>query len=136
VTFLDTNDLPATTLLTIADELLQGEIALADKSLDTAIRHFRAAVDAQDTLPYMEPPFWYYPTRQSLGAALLKARRFADAEAVYREDLEGYPHNGWSMSGLAESLEAQGKSAEAAQVREMFEHAWERADVTLQGSRV
>ena len=136
VTFLDTNDLPATTLLTIADELLQGEIALADKSLDAAIRHFRAAVETQDTLPYMEPPFWYYPTRQSLGAALLKARRFADAEAVYREDLEGYPHNGWSMSGLAESLEAQGKTAEAAQVREMFEHAWERADVTLQASRV
>jgi tetratricopeptide (TPR) repeat protein len=136
VTFLDTNDLPATTLLTIADELLQGEIALADNSLDAAIRHFRTAVETQDSLPYMEPPFWYYPTRRSLGAALLQAKRFADAEAVYRKDLEGYPHNGWSMSGLAESLEAQGKTAEAAEVRKMFEHVWARADVTLKGSRV
>ncbi len=136
VTFLDTNDLPATTLLRIADELLQGEIALTAKSLDAAIRHFEAAVATQDTLPYMEPPFWYYPTRQSLGAALIQAGRFAEAEAVYRKDLEGYPHNGWSMFGLAQSLEAQGKNEEAAEVREMFGHVWERADVELGGSRL
>jgi tetratricopeptide (TPR) repeat protein len=136
VTFLDTNDLPATTLLKIADALLQGEIALAENSTATAVRHFETAVQTQDSLPYMEPPFWYYPTRQSLGATLMRAKRYADAEAVYRKDLEGYPHNGWSMFGLAQSLEAQGKTKEAAEVREMFGHVWARADVTLNGSRM
>jgi tetratricopeptide (TPR) repeat protein len=136
VTFLDTNDLPATTLLKIADALLQGEIALAENSTGAAIRHFEAAVKTQDSLPYMEPPFWYYPTRQSLGATLMRAKRFADAEAVYRKDLEGYPHNGWSMFGLAQSLDAQGRAKEAAEVREMFGHVWARADVTLTASRM
>ena len=136
VTFLDTNDMPATTLLTIADELLQGEIALADKSLDTAIRHFRAAVDAQDTLPYMEPPFWYYPTRQSLGAALLKAGKPAEAEAVYRKDLEVYPHNGWSTFGLVQALDAQGKTEAANMEREHFKAMWQFSDIELKASRV
>ena len=84
----------------------------------------------------MEPPFWYYPTRQSLGATLMRAKRFADAEAVYRKDLEGYPHNGWSMFGLAQSLDAQSRTKEAAEVREMFGHVWARADVTLTASRM
>lgn len=136
ITFLDTNDYPAVTLLQIADALLQGDIALASRSTTQAITHFRRAVDLQDQLPYMEPPFWYYPTRQSLGEALLKANRAAEAEAVYRRDLEHYPHNGWSMFGLAASLEAQGKTSEAAETRKMFEHVWERGDVTLKGSRL
>ena len=136
VTFLDTNDLPATTLLKIADALLQGEIALAENATGAAIRHFQTAVQTQDSLPYMEPPFWYYPTRQSLGATLMRAKRYAEAEAVYRKDLEGYPHNGWSMFGLAQSLEAQGKTKDAAELREMFGHVWARADVTLNGSRM
>jgi tetratricopeptide (TPR) repeat protein len=136
VTFLDTNDLPASTLLKIADALLQGEIALAANSLPAAVQHFQEAVKIQDGLPYMEPPFWYYPTRQSLGAALIRAKRFADAEAVYRKDLEGYPHNGWSLFGLAQSLEAQGKMQEATETREMFGHVWARADITLNASRL
>ena len=136
VTFLDSNDLPASTLLRIADELLQGEIALAARSPNEAIRHFQAAVTTQDSLPYMEPPFWYYPTRQSLGAALMQANRFAEAEAVYRKDLEAYPHNGWSIFGLSQSLAAQRKTSEAAETRRMFEHVWERADVTLSASRM
>src|SRR5690606_36963494 len=88
IMFLDTNDYPAVTLLQIADALLQGDIALASGSPTEAIRHFESAVELQDGLPYTEPPFWYYPTRQSLGAALLAANRPADAEAVYRRDLE------------------------------------------------
>jgi tetratricopeptide (TPR) repeat protein len=136
ITFLDANDYPATALLQIADALLQGEIAAASNALPQAIGHFRRAVDLQDALPYTEPPFWYYPTRQSLGEALLKAKRIAEAEAVYRKDLAAYPHNGWSMYGLIQSLEAQKKTAEAAEVRKMFEHAWGRADVKLTGSRM
>jgi tetratricopeptide (TPR) repeat protein len=136
IMFLDTNDYPAVTLLQIADALLQGDIALASGATAQAITHFRRAVELQDGLPYTEPPFWYYPTRQSLGAALLKAKRVAEAEAVYRRDLRDYPHNGWSMFGLVQSLEAQGKAAEAAATRKMFDHAWGLADITLTGSRL
>jgi hypothetical protein len=84
----------------------------------------------------MEPPFWYYPTRQSLGVALLRADRAAEAEAVYRQDLVDYPHNGWSTYGLIESLEAQGKSTEAAEHRTHFEAMWSLADVELSASRI
>ena len=94
------------------------------------------AVVAEDRLPYTEPPFWYYPTRQSLGAALLKAGKPAEAEAVYRKDLEVYPHNGWSTFGLAQALEAQGKTDEANMEREHFKTMWQFADIELKGSRV
>ena len=93
------------------------------------IEHFELAVAEQDELPYTEPPFWYYPTRQSLGAALLAANRPADAEAVYLRDLEDYPHNGWSMFGLIQSLEAQNKDTTMA--REHFDATWAKADVEL-----
>jgi len=136
VSFLDSADYPASVLLHIADELLMGDIAMARGNLDAAIGHFSQAVTAQDGLPYMEPPFWYYPTRQSLGMSLLKAGRYDDAEAVYRKDLEGYPQNGWSMFGLIQSLKAQEKVDEAETVRQVFEQVWSQADVQLTGSRM
>jgi tetratricopeptide (TPR) repeat protein len=136
VMLLDGNDFPASALLTIADELLLGEIALASAELDAAIAHFTAAVAGQDALPYMEPPFWYYPTRQSLGVALLKAGRAPEAEENYRQDLVNYPHNGWSTYGLIQSLEAQGKTQEAATHREHFAAMWSLADVELTASRI
>jgi tetratricopeptide (TPR) repeat protein len=136
VLFLDGVDYPASTLLGIADELALGEIAMESDDLANAIAHFERAVAAQDALPYMEPPFWYYPTRQSLGLALLRAGRAADAEAVYRKDLEAYPHNGWSTYGLVQSLEAQGKVDEAREHRGHFEAMWSLADVALAGSRI
>lgn len=133
---IDANDYPAVALLEMADTLLQGEIAMAAGTTAAAIGHFRRAVALQDQLPYTEPPFWYYPTRQSLGVALLTAKRAAEAEAVYRRDLELYPHNGWSMFGLIQSLDAQGKTVEARELRKMFEHVWSRADVKLSASRM
>ncbi len=136
VSFLDSADYPASVLLAIADELLQGDIAQAQGDFDTAIAHFENAVAAQDSLPYMEPPFWYYPTRQSLGKALVMAGRHPEAEAVYRRDLEDYPRNGWSMFGLIQSLEAQDRLEEAAEVRQRFDQVWSRADVTLSSSRI
>jgi tetratricopeptide (TPR) repeat protein len=133
VHFLDSIYYPATTLLAIADELVLGEIALAEGNADAAVGHFRTAVDTQDKLPYTEPPFWYYPTRHSLGRALLMQGDAAAAEEVYRKDLEDYPHNGWAMYGLIQSLEKQGKDASAMQ--RMFEQVWSQADVTLTASR-
>ena len=136
VSFMDTNDYPASVLLNIADSLLLGEIAMAGGEPAEAVSHFETAVALQDGLPYTEPPFWYYPTRQSLGKALMEGGRFAEAEAVYRKDLADYPHNGWSMYGLAAALEAQGKTAEAAEAAMMFEHAWSNADIELTSSRL
>jgi tetratricopeptide (TPR) repeat protein len=136
IMFLDGNDYPASALLAIADELLHGEIAMAADDLDTAITHFGNAVAGQDALPYTEPPFWYYPTRQSLGIALLRAGRAAEAEQVYLRDLEDHPHNGWSTYGLVQSLEAQGRNDEAAMHRGHFEAMWSLADVELPASRI
>ena len=89
----------------------------------------------QDGHWFTEPPAWYYPVRQSLGAALLAGGRPAEAEAVYRDDLKRNPDNGWSLFGLAQSLRAQGKTAEAAAAEARFQKAWARADVTLSASR-
>lgn len=136
VRFLDTADYPASVLLAIADQLLTGDIALANGEIETAVDAYEGAVATQDSLPYMEPPFWYYPTRQSLGKALLLADRFDDAEAVYKTDLAEYPLNGWSMFGLIQALEAQGKSAEAAKHQSMFDEIWAMADVELTSSRL
>tara|TARA_R110001599_G_scaffold353688_1_gene595332 strand:+ start:13920 stop:15659 length:1740 start_codon:yes stop_codon:yes gene_type:complete len=132
--FLDGNDYPASKILAIADFLAKGELALAEENYPAAIAAYRAAVDTQDTLPYTEPPFWYYPTRQTLGHALLLAGDNVEAEAVFRADLAQYPRNGWSLFGLARSLEAQGKEKEAALVQQRFGNIWARADVSLQSS--
>ena len=101
-----------------------------------AISHYEKSVALQDTLPYTEPPFWYYPTRQSLGQALLLAERYADAEAIYRQDLQHYPRNGWSLNGLAQALLKQGKSAAASAVKSRFDTVWQFSDIKLQGSRL
>ena len=135
VHFLDTVNYPASQLLLIADELVLGEIALAENQPRQAAENFSRAVAAQDSLPYTEPPFWYYPTRQSLGHALLKAGDAPAAEAVFRRDLEVYMHNGWSMYGLLLSLRAQGKTAEADELQHHFDQVWARADIQLTSTR-
>jgi tetratricopeptide (TPR) repeat protein len=126
---------PASTLLGIASHVLTGELAAAHGDSVRAIAELEAAVAIQDGLAYIEPPAWFYPVRHSLGAALLEAGRPADAESVYREDLRQYPHNGWALFGLAQSLGDQGKTAEALEVQQRFAEAWQRADVTLTASR-
>lgn len=121
--------------LTLAGHLLAGDIAGAQGDIKQQIAELEAAVKVQDDLPYIEPPAWYFPTRDMLGAALLKAGRAADAEAVYRTDLKQYPNSGWALFGLMKSLEAQNKPDEAATVKQEFETAWQYADVTLTTSR-
>jgi len=125
----------AQNMLQMAANVLAGEMAAKAGDGASAERLLRAAVAEQDTHWFTEPPPWYFPVRQSLGAVLLQAGRAGDAELVYREDLRRNPENGWSLFGLAQSLRAQGKTAEAAQVDERFKKAWAQADVTLSASR-
>ena len=128
-------DAPLKTPVSIAVHALMGEIATRSGKVDEGIGHFRQALKIEEAGLYFEPPKWYYPIRQSLGAALLKAGKSAEAEAVYREDLKRFPENGWSLFGLAAALRAQGKSAEAAAVDQRFSKAWSGADVKLMASR-
>ena len=128
------NVYPARDLLGIAKSLLIGEVAYRSGDAAAAVLAFEEAVSLQDALPYTEPPFWYYPTRQSLGAALLASDRVAEAQAVFEADLEQYPMNGWSMFGLAEALRRQGDNTAAAEVTARFQTVWQFADVSLKTS--
>jgi tetratricopeptide (TPR) repeat protein len=132
---LEAPDFPAIQLVSVAREVIGGEIARADARHDEAIRRFTKAVELQDKIPYMEPPYWYFPVRHFLGAALLEAGKTKEAEAVYRKDLEKNPKNGWSLFGLAKSLDAQGKKTAAKEAWREFEKAWNKADVHLAASR-
>jgi tetratricopeptide (TPR) repeat protein len=123
-----------TDLLLIALHTLGAEIAARRGDITRSLTNLEEAVRIQDQLVYDEPPPWFYPVRQSLGAALLRTRRPVDAERVYREDLQRNPENGWSLFGLAQALRAQGKGEEAAVVDARFQKAWARADVPLAGS--
>ena len=125
----------AKSLLQLAANVLAGEMAARAGDAASAERLLRAAVAEQDTHWFTEPPPWYFPVRQSLGAVLLQLGRAGDAERVYREDLVRNPGNGWSLFGLAQSLRAQGKTAEADEFEAQFRKAWSQADVKLTASR-
>ncbi len=122
-------------LLRLASTVLAGELAARRGRTEEAVHHLREAVQLHDQLRYDEPPAWYYPVRQTLGAVLLAAGRVKEAEQVYRDDLGKHPRNGWSLFGLAECLRVQQKDEEAAAVEVQFRRAWARADVTLEASR-
>ncbi|BAC90302.1 tetratricopeptide repeat protein [Gloeobacter violaceus] len=117
--------------LRLAQEILRARIAAARGNQPAALFYWERAVALQDSLDYSEPPFWYYPVRESLGGALLSSGAYAGAEAVFRTDLAENARNPRSLFGLAESLDAQGKSGEAEAVRREFETAWQKADISL-----
>jgi tetratricopeptide (TPR) repeat protein len=125
----------ASALLRLASSVLAGELEARQGKTEDSVRHLREAVRLQDKLRYDEPPPWYFPVRQSLGAVLLTAGRANEAESVYRDDLQKNPENGWSLYGLAKSLRAQKKHNEASSVEKRFRKAWARADVRLTASR-
>ncbi len=104
---------PASQIVRIAVLTLRADLATARGDRDAAVRLLREAVEAEDTLAYDEPHLWLAPTRQALGAALLAAGQPAQAERVYREDLQRYPDNGWSLGGLALALQQLRRPDEA-----------------------
>ncbi len=121
-------------MLGVAEQFVTGEILYREGKADEAFAALREAVRREDALRYSEPPDWVIPVRHALGAALLRSGRHAEAERTYREDLLRHPENGWSLFGLARSLELQGKTDEAARIRARFDKAWTDADVKLSSS--
>ena len=122
------------TIFTVVTPMLEGEILIREGKLNEGLAQLRKAMKHEDALHYDEPPGWLIPIRHSIGAALMRAGRYAEAEQVYREDLARVPANGWGLFGLAEALTLQHKNAEAAVVRAQFEKIWSHADLKITSS--
>ncbi|MGO4552236.1 tetratricopeptide repeat protein [Lysobacter sp. 2RAF19] len=121
-------------LLKVGAGVLQGEIASSQGKHDQAIAALRKAGDIEDKLTYNEPADWPLPVSNYLGAALLKARRPADAVKAFENDLQKFPKNGWGLYGLAQAQDAMGDKHAAAETRKQFQAAWQWADTPLQAA--
>jgi tetratricopeptide (TPR) repeat protein len=118
-------------VLGIAMQVIEARIATAKSQNEEAMAHWQGAVALQDKLNYDEPADWYYPVRESLGGALLKAGKAPEAERVFRADLVEYPRNPRSLFGLKEALRAQGKESDAVWIEKSYEAGWKNADTKL-----
>jgi tetratricopeptide (TPR) repeat protein len=115
---------PATDLLQIAETVARARWAAAGGDHAGAARLYREAIAVEDRIPYMEPPFWYYPVHQSLGASLYRARRFDEAAEAFTAALARAPNNGWALYGLAEAERASGRKLQAAAAEAALKRAW------------
>ncbi len=122
-------------LLSITGNILRGEMLRSEGKLDEAIAVLELAVETHDGLEYAEPEALNFSARHWLGAALLEAGRYSDAERVYVGALEQHPNNGWSYFGLERALRAQDKISGADQVKAEFNRVWQRADIIIRSSR-
>jgi tetratricopeptide (TPR) repeat protein len=118
-------------ILDVAEHLMGGEILYRSGRVEEGIAALREAVAREDKLKYDEPPDWIQPVRHALGAALLQAGRFAEAETAFREDLAKLPENGWGLYGLHRALQLQKKAAEAAATEKQFDAVWRQADLKI-----
>ncbi len=118
-------------ILKVGEHTLAGEIAFQKGDIETAISELQKGVAAETELLYMEPPEWIQPVRHSLGAVLVAAERWDEAEQVYRKDLSLWPENGWSLYGLSQCLKAKGDDAAAKEIDERFRVAWRDADIRI-----
>jgi tetratricopeptide (TPR) repeat protein len=121
-------------LLQVAELLLEGEVLYREGKVEEAIAKLERGAAAEDRLRYDEPPDWIQPVRHALGAVLLEENRFAEAERVFRADLAKLPDNGWSLFGLARSLEARGEPEQADRVRRRLKQVWAHDAVELESS--
>ena len=115
---------PAQILLSVAQNVALGRIAKSEGDFETAIKRFIAGAQLQDSINYMEPPYWYYPVRQSLGAAYLANGRVEDAVQAFKSSLIEAPNNAWSLYGLQKAYEAKGDSAAAEHTGGLLQKAW------------
>ncbi|GAB5552939.1 MAG: hypothetical protein Sapg2KO_25300 [Saprospiraceae bacterium] len=119
----------------IASNIAMAERAAALNNYAEAITLLETAVEAEDDLPYSEPPIWHQPVRHVLGAVLMEAGKYEAAIPVYEQDLKNNRDNGWALLGLYQCLEKIGETQEASKVKAAFDRAWKDADVELTTSR-
>ena len=120
---LKTAGIPALEVLQLARTVVEGRLAQAQGDTGKAIERFEQAAMLQDALPYTEPPYWYYPVRQSLAAALMQAGRLAEAEEQFRRAL-ARANNGWSYYGLLELSRARGDATGAQRAEAELAKTW------------
>ena len=125
---------PSDKLLEISNLLALGQIELNKENFSSAIEYFNNAVKIQDQLPYREPEFWYYPTRQTLGHALLLNKNFNEAVKVFNKDLKQYPKNGWSYYGLHMAYNGLNNKIMSDKAIEKFNKIWQFSDIKLNSS--
>ena len=125
---------PSDKLLEISNFLALGQIELNKENFSSAIEYFRSAVKIQDQLPYREPEFWYYPTRQTLGHALLLSKNFNEAVKVFSKDLKQYPKNGWSYYGLHMAYDGLNNKILSDTALDKFNKIWQTSDIKLNSS--
>jgi tetratricopeptide (TPR) repeat protein len=135
-TVLKASGVPAEEVLALARTVIEARIAQGQGDKDAAVKKFELAAALQDGLPYTEPPYWYYPVRQSLAVALMQAGRLDDAEAQFQRALKRAPANGWSRYGLAELYKAKGKAEQAKKMEEELAKTWIGDRQQLQLSRL
>ncbi|MGY6214683.1 tetratricopeptide repeat protein [Methylolobus aquaticus] len=121
---LEAAGVPGKSVLELAAHVVRARRAQHRGDLAGAVSQFEAAIALEDQLPYLEPPFWYYPVRQSLGAAKLQSGDLEGAIAAFRKSLEQAPQNGWTLYGLAEAYRQAGKREDADETQARFRRAW------------
>lgn len=119
----------------IHENVLAGAIAHSRHDDNAAVDFYKQAVAAEDALNYSEPPAWYPPVRPTLGRLLLATNRAAEAEKVFREDIDQKPRDARALSGLRDSLKAQGRDYEAEQIDQQFKSAWKFAEAKSASAR-
>ena len=115
---------PASDIVDLAAHVARGRMAYADGAYDAAAEHYRRAIELEAALPYGEPPYWYYPVSQSLGAALYRGGRYDEAATAFRAALFQAPNNGWALWGLAKSERKLGHTLEAAAAEAALRRSW------------
>jgi len=127
---------PAADLLSLAEAVARGRFAVAQGQYSEAADFYRQAITIENRIPYQEPPYWYYPVRQSLGAVMFLAGRYDEASQAFRDALVQAPNSGWVLYGLARSEAAQGHQLEAAAATQAFARAWLGDDRWLRMERL
>ena len=129
ITAMPDAGVPGPDVLSIATREIEARIAQKAGDQARAASLFAEAASVQDRLPYMEPPYWYYPVHQSIGAALMAQGKPAEAAAAFRDALKRSPNNGWAAAGLLRAAEAQGDQATIEEAKSLMQKNWFGSDM-------
>lgn len=121
---LEAQYVPARTVLEIAQHIVEARVEQARQDFPAAEHHLREAIALEDAIAYMEPPYWYYPIRQTLGAVQLQDGRAQEAVTTFHQALAQQPKNGWALWGLMEAQQRAGDEDDAAQTERRFQAVW------------